>query len=90
MRDVATITGSATATIHAAIRNLRCGIAEVSRSTSPAYTAIDAKQSAWVNRLSDGIPRSELETAARVLDEISSRLEAEAEKDKNETPARAR
>lgn len=40
------------------------------------YRAIDEKQAAWVNRLSAGLRRSELETTARVLGELSARLEA--------------
>jgi DNA-binding MarR family transcriptional regulator len=41
------------------------------------FEAIDARQSAWVNRLSRGIGRSDLETAGRVLDELTQRLEAD-------------
>jgi hypothetical protein len=40
------------------------------------YEAIDARQAVWVNELARGIGRSELETAARVLDEFSQKLEA--------------
>jgi DNA-binding MarR family transcriptional regulator len=39
------------------------------------YSAIDARQAAWVNRLGGGIGRAELETTARVLDELCRRLE---------------
>jgi DNA-binding MarR family transcriptional regulator len=48
------------------------------------YAAIDRRQIAWVNRLARGLRRSDLETAARVLDELCGRLEAEDE------PERAR
>jgi DNA-binding MarR family transcriptional regulator len=41
------------------------------------YAAIDGRQALWVNRLADGISRSELETAARVLGEVCRRLEAD-------------
>jgi DNA-binding MarR family transcriptional regulator len=41
------------------------------------YAAIDSRQIGWVNRLAQGLGRSELETAARVLQELSARLEAE-------------
>jgi DNA-binding MarR family transcriptional regulator len=41
-----------------------------------AYAAMDARQAAWVNRLADGIDRTELETTARVLAELCQRLEA--------------
>lgn len=40
------------------------------------YRAIDEKQAAWVNQLAAGLGRSELETTARVLGELCSRLEA--------------
>jgi DNA-binding MarR family transcriptional regulator len=43
------------------------------------YAAIDRRQAAWVNGLAEGIDRSELETTARVIDELSARLEAEGE-----------
>jgi DNA-binding MarR family transcriptional regulator len=45
------------------------------------YEAIDARQSAWVNRLARGIGRSDLETAERVLDELCRRLEVGAGSD---------
>jgi DNA-binding MarR family transcriptional regulator len=39
------------------------------------YSATDRRQAAWVNRLADGIDRTELETTARVLEELCRRLE---------------
>jgi DNA-binding MarR family transcriptional regulator len=54
-------------------RSRLVGLTELGTST---YSAIDRRQVGWVNRLADGIGRSDLETAARVLDELSSRLEA--------------
>jgi DNA-binding MarR family transcriptional regulator len=41
------------------------------------YAALDRRQAEWVNGLARGIGRSELETAARVLAELSARLEDE-------------
>lgn len=41
------------------------------------YAAIDGRQALWVNRLADGLSRSELETTARVLGELCRRLEAD-------------
>jgi DNA-binding MarR family transcriptional regulator len=38
------------------------------------YRAIDEKQAAWVNQLAAGLRRSELETTARVLGELCTRL----------------
>jgi DNA-binding MarR family transcriptional regulator len=43
---------------------------------SATYSAIDGRQTAWVNRLALGIGRNELDTAARVLEELCRRLEA--------------
>jgi DNA-binding MarR family transcriptional regulator len=40
------------------------------------YSAIDARQAVWVSRLAGGIGRAQLETTARVLDELCRRLEA--------------
>ena len=44
-----------------------------------SYWAIDARQVAWVNRLARGIGRSDVETAVRVLDHLSRRLEDDRE-----------
>jgi DNA-binding MarR family transcriptional regulator len=43
------------------------------------YAAIDRRQIDWVNRLAQGLGRSDLETAARVLEVLCARLEAEDE-----------
>jgi DNA-binding MarR family transcriptional regulator len=43
------------------------------------YAALDRQQAEWVNRLARGIERSELETTARVLAELSARLEDETQ-----------
>jgi DNA-binding MarR family transcriptional regulator len=42
-----------------------------------AYAAMDVRQATWVNRIADGIGRAELNTTARVLDELCRRLEAD-------------
>lgn len=50
------------------------------RLTEPgqaSYQAIDHNQAAWVNRLAAGLTRSDLDTAARVLAELCTRLEAD-------------
>jgi DNA-binding MarR family transcriptional regulator len=50
------------------------------RLTGPGrarYQTIDRRQAVWVNRLASRIDRSDLETTARVLDELCRRLEAE-------------
>jgi DNA-binding MarR family transcriptional regulator len=41
-----------------------------------ACDAVDRVQARWVNELVDGIARSDLEKAARVLEELSRRLES--------------
>jgi DNA-binding MarR family transcriptional regulator len=43
------------------------------------YAALDRRQAGWVNQLARGLGRSELEATARVLDELSRRLEGESE-----------
>jgi DNA-binding MarR family transcriptional regulator len=45
------------------------------------YTAIDRRQAAWVNQLAGGIGRSDLETTARVLEQLCRRLEADSTDD---------
>jgi DNA-binding MarR family transcriptional regulator len=40
------------------------------------YRAVDEKQAAWVNQLAAGLTPPELDTAARVLGELCTRLEA--------------
>ena len=45
------------------------------------YDAIDRRQAAWVNALARGLDRSDLETAARVLDELCRRLELDRDED---------
>jgi DNA-binding MarR family transcriptional regulator len=49
---------------------------------SDKYEAIDSRQAAWINRLARGIARSDIETAARVLDELCRRLEADRGKER--------
>jgi DNA-binding MarR family transcriptional regulator len=51
------------------------------------YAAIDRRQIAWANGLAHGIRRADLETAARVLGELSERLEAEDEPGRAESAA---
>jgi DNA-binding MarR family transcriptional regulator len=51
------------------------------RLTEPgraSYAAADRRQVLWANRLAAGIGRADLETTARVLDELSQRLEADS------------
>jgi DNA-binding MarR family transcriptional regulator len=53
----------------------RSPIVGLTKQGSAKYEALDARQVAWSNRLARGIARSDIETAVRVLDELSRRLE---------------
>ena len=53
----------------------RSPIVGLTKQGSAKYEALDARQVAWINRLARGIARSDIETAVRVLDELSRRLE---------------
>jgi DNA-binding MarR family transcriptional regulator len=53
----------------------RSPIVGLTKQGSAKYEALDARQVAWINRLVRGIARSDIETAVRVLDELSRRLE---------------
>jgi hypothetical protein len=46
--------------------------------------ALDWRQIRWINELAVGLPHSELATTARVLQELSDRLEANAPKRRKE------
>jgi DNA-binding MarR family transcriptional regulator len=48
---------------------------------SATYSAIDRRQAAWVNRLAGRIGRADLETTARVLEDLCRRLEADDAQD---------
>jgi DNA-binding MarR family transcriptional regulator len=41
------------------------------------FQAVDQKQAAWVNQLAAGLARSDLDTAARILGGLCTRLEAD-------------
>lgn len=53
----------------------RSPIVGLTKQGSAKYEALDARQVVWINRLARGIARSDIETAVRVLDELSRRLE---------------
>ena len=53
----------------------RSPLVDLTGSGRSRYEAIDRMQAAWVNGLARGLDRSDLETAARVLDELCRRLE---------------
>jgi DNA-binding MarR family transcriptional regulator len=53
----------------------RSPLVDLTAAGRSRYEAIDSRQAAWVNALARGIDRSDLETTARVLDELCRRLE---------------
>jgi len=53
----------------------RSPLVGLTKQGSAKYEALDARQVTWINRLARGIARSDIETAVRVLDELSRRLE---------------
>jgi DNA-binding MarR family transcriptional regulator len=53
----------------------RSPVVGLTQKGTAKYEALDARQVAWINRLARGIARSDIETAVRVLDELSRRLE---------------
>lgn len=65
-------------------RSALVGLTERGRAT---YQAVDRKQAAWVNKLAAGLPRADLDTAARVLGELSTRLEADLSQSHNQQGA---
>ena len=53
----------------------RSQLVRLTRRGTATYSAADERQAGWVNQLADGLDRSDLETAALVLDELSKRLD---------------
>jgi DNA-binding MarR family transcriptional regulator len=62
----------------------RSPLVRLTKSGSAKYEAIDARQAVWINRLTRGLGRADIETAERVLVELCRRLEAEGE-DRSQT-----
>jgi DNA-binding MarR family transcriptional regulator len=60
----------------------RSQLARLTELGKERYAALHRRQARWVNRLADGIGRSELDATARVLEELSARLEAEVGDDR--------
>jgi DNA-binding MarR family transcriptional regulator len=61
----------------------RSQLARLTELGKRTYEVLDRRQAEWANRLARGIGRAELETAARVLAELSARLEAETEPERS-------
>jgi DNA-binding MarR family transcriptional regulator len=68
------------------IDHRRSPVIDLTGAGRAAYTAIDERQIRWVNRLARRMPRGDLQTASRVLDELSRRLLPDA-KASGEDPA---
>jgi DNA-binding MarR family transcriptional regulator len=62
----------------------RSRLVRLTEDGSTKYSAIDVRQAEWVNRLAAGIGRAELETTARVLDELCRRLAASDDQEPDE------
>ena len=54
----------------------RSPLVRMTRRGGATYDSIDAKQTMWINELTRGLARRDLETARSVLDELCRRLEA--------------
>src|ERR671936_2080070 len=52
----------------------RSSLLDLTESGRATYAAVDLRQAEWVNLLARRIPLADLETAARVLDELSRQL----------------
>lgn len=55
----------------------RSQLVNLTESGRARYSATDRTQAVWVNHLADGMGNADLETAARVLDELCRRLETD-------------
>ena len=64
----------------------RSPLIRITELGSRKYAAIQKRQAAWINELAAGLKRSELATTARVLQELSNRLDRERTGDDHETP----
>ena len=55
----------------------RSSLVRLTQAGQAKFSAIDEKQTGWVNRLTAGLDPSDLEAGARVLAELATRLEAD-------------
>jgi DNA-binding MarR family transcriptional regulator len=53
----------------------RSQLVQLTEAGRARYAAIDERQAAWVNRLAAGIAPADLQTTARVLDQLCERLD---------------
>jgi len=63
----------------------RSSLVDLTGAGRSRYEAIDRMQAAWVNALARGLDRSDLETTAHVLDELSRRLEDDRSEERGVT-----
>ena len=69
--------------------HVRSPLVRLTAAGEEAYRVLDRQQTAWVGELADGIPRSDLERALTVLDELISRLETSRTDDRRSARAGA-
>jgi DNA-binding MarR family transcriptional regulator len=55
----------------------RSQLVRLTKLGKAAYLALDHRQAKWANRLAEGLDRTDLETTARILGELSGRFDAE-------------
>jgi DNA-binding MarR family transcriptional regulator len=55
----------------------RSQLVSLTQSGRATYTATDRRQAAWVNHLAHGMGNTDLETAARVLEDLCRRLDVD-------------
>jgi DNA-binding MarR family transcriptional regulator len=58
--------------------HLRSPLVRITASGRAKFSALQKRQSAWINDLADGLTVSELATTARILRELTNRLDAKA------------
>ncbi len=67
--------------------HVRSQLVRLTAAGEEAYRVLDRHQTAWVGELADDIPRSDLEMALTVLDELISRLETSRTDDRRSARA---
>jgi DNA-binding MarR family transcriptional regulator len=68
----------------------RSPLVRLTEAGTDTYAAVDREQAGWVNELARGISRPDLETARAVLEELTSRLEADRPRRSGGSHTRAR
>ena len=66
----------------------RSPLVHLTERGAATYEAVDERQAAWINRLSRGMGRPDIETAREVLDELCLRLESHGGEEGEMAPER--